>query len=261
MLVAIFIPAYEAEATIGRVLSRIPADVYRAVDEILVQDDGSHDGTVRVAAELSKRYAKVTVVENHSNLGYGGTLKKAHAYLSKRGYDAYAMLHGDLQYDPGDLAEILRPITAGQADIVLGSRMSTDSHTTGMPYYKRLGNRFLTQQMNKCLHLELTDYHTGSVALNCKSLARISYETLADGHELTAQLLIRAARAGLRIAEIPVHTNYDEGSRSCSALTSVAYGLRVLAMLIWTRAGNLRRPGRGDKYPRDTSERGPSGWM
>jgi glycosyltransferase involved in cell wall biosynthesis len=240
MLLAIFIPAYEAEATIAQVIGRIPSAVYQIVEEILVQDDGSHDDTVRVATEISERYAKVTVVENDSNLGYGGTLKKAHAYLTDRGYDAYAMLHGDLQYDPEDLREILRPIISGHADIVLGSRMSKDSYNTGMPCYKRLGNRFLTMQMNRRLRLNLTDYHTGSVAVNCRSLADITYDTLGDGHEFTAQLLIRAARAGLRIVETPVHSNYDAGSRSCSALTSLVYGLRVLGMLQQARAESLR---------------------
>lgn len=240
MLLAIFIPAYEAEATIAWVIGRIPSAMYQIVEEILVQDDGSHDGTIRVATEMSERYAKVTVVENGSNLGYGGTLKKAHAYLTDRGYDGYAMLHGDLQYDPEDLSKILRPIISGHADIVLGSRMSKGSCNTGMPRYKRLGNRFLTRQMNRSLRLNLTDYHTGSVAVNCRSLAEIAYDTLGDGHELTAQLLIQAAQVGLRIVEIPVRSNYDKDSRSCSALTSLIYGLRVFGMLRQARAERLR---------------------
>lgn len=231
MRLAIFIPAYEAESTIADVIVRIPAAVYESVGEILVQDDGSRDGTVRVAMSMAVKYPKVTVIENRVNLGYGGTLKKAHAYLTSRGYDAYAMLHGDLQYNPEDLAKVFEPLVSGQADIVLGSRMQPSSGATGMPFYKRIGNRFLTAQMNRGLHVRLTDWHTGSVALNCKSVQALRYETMGDGHEITAQLLIRAVTLGLRVTEVAVSTNYNDGSRSCSAVTSVRYGLRVLAML------------------------------
>lgn len=247
MRLAIFIPAYEAETTVARVISRIPAAVYEAVDEILVQDDGSHDNTVTVANRAAELYPKVTVIRNETNLGYGGTLKKAHAYLTDRGYDGYAMLHGDLQYDPEDLPAVLGPIISRRADIVLGSRMRQDSGETGMPFYKRVGNRFLTRRMNRLLNLRLTDYHTGSVAMNCESVTVLRYDALGDGHEITAQFLIGAATAGLRIAEVAVHANYGEGSRSVSAITSIGYGIRVLRLLRQIRARDAGRQGGGDE--------------
>lgn len=231
MRVAIFIPAYEAETTIAEVVARIPESVREAVDEILIQDDASHDGTVKIATGIAETCPKVTVIENPVNLGYGGTLKKAHAYLSGRGFGGYVMVHGDLQYDPEDIGKLLEPITSGTADLVLGSRMRPDSGDSGMPFYKRTGNRFLTARMNRSLNLQLTDYHTGSVALNCESVERICFATMGDGHEISAQLLIRAATRGLRIAEVPVNSNYGARSRSCSLPTSVRYGLRVLLML------------------------------
>lgn len=232
MRIAIFIPACEAGKTLERVIRRIPQDIYEAVEEILIQDNASHDATLAVATQLAREFHKITVVANGKNLGYGGTKKKAYRSLLEKGYDIVVMVHSDLQHPPECLSDMLQPLLTNQADIVLGSRMSGRPLDGGMPLYKWLGNRFLTITMNLFLGLRLSEYHTGYRAYQRKALERLNLQTCGDGHEISAQILIRAVEQDLRIVEIPVPTYYGTESRSCSFMTSVVYGLDVMKMLI-----------------------------
>jgi glycosyltransferase involved in cell wall biosynthesis len=235
MRVAIFIPAYEAERTLCEVVGRIPPDVRDSIDEILVLDDASRDRTLAVGRDLARRDPKVTVLRNRENLGYGGTNKRAYSLLARRGIDAYVVLHGDCQYAPEHIADLIEPLRGGTADIVLGSRILAGARAGGMPRYKLLGNRLLTTAMNRCLRLDLTDYHTGYVATTCAALDTIDFESCSDGHEISAEFLVRAAAAGLRIVEVPTPTYYGPGTRSMSLGASCCYGANVLRLLKATR--------------------------
>jgi glycosyltransferase involved in cell wall biosynthesis len=230
MKAAIFIPAYEAARTLEALVRAIEPDVYRAVDAILIQDDCSTDDTYERGLRLAAEFAKVRVVRNDRNLGYGGTKKKAYRALLADGFEAIAMLHGDAQYPPESLSRILAPILTRRADIVLGSRVLGTPLRDGMPVYKLVGNRFLTGVLNRALGLRLTDYHTGLRAYSASALRTVDYATCGDGHEISAQLLVRAAAHGLRITEVPVSANYGPASRSCSFSTSVRYGIDVVRL-------------------------------
>lgn len=232
MKVIIFVPAYEAEKTLGDVIRRIPQSVYESIAEILIQDDGSKDDTFKVALRLAREFDKITVVRNDINLGYGGTKKKAYRYCIAEGYEAVVMLHSDGQLPPESLPEMLAPLYSGTADIVLGSRILGEPLKGGMPLYKWVGNCSLTLLMNLVLGLHLTDYHTGYRAYLCSALSEIEFQTCGDGHEISSEILIRAASKGLRIMEVTVPTYYGPEARSCPFKTSFTYGLSVLKMLI-----------------------------
>lgn len=233
MKTAIFIPACEAEKTLEGVIRRIPQSVYESVGEILIQDNDSHDQTLAVASRLAAEFDKITVVANDTNLNYGGTKKKAYRYLLDKGYDFIVLLHSDLQHPPEYLPAMLEPLITNKADVVLGSRMSGQPLGGGMPLYKWLGNRFLTICMNSFLGLRLSEYHTGYRAYRCQALAQLHIETCGNGHEISAQILMRAVKQKLRITEISVPTHYGTESSSCSFKTSALYGLDVIKMLLF----------------------------
>lgn len=232
MKTVIFVPAYEAEKTLQDIIMRIPQEVYEDIGEILIQDDASHDNTYKVARRLAEEFGKITVVRNKHNLGYGGTKKKAYKYCINKGCEVVVMLHGDGQLAPESLPDMLAPLLSSNTDIVLGSRMIGDSLGGGMPLYKWIGNRFLTMIANRSLKLRLTDYHTGYRAYRCAALAQLDFETCSNGHEISMELLIRAAKKELKITEVPVSTYYGPDSRSCSLKTSILYGLNVIKMLM-----------------------------
>jgi glycosyltransferase involved in cell wall biosynthesis len=247
MKTAIFIPAYQAEKTIERVVRGIPLGVYTSIDKVYVQDDASTDKTYDAALRLCREYDKLQVVRNPVNLGYGGTKKKAYGVLLAEAFDIIVMMHGDGQHCPRALPGLLSPVETGTADIVLGSRILGAPLRGGMPIYKLAGNRLLTAMLNFELGLRLTDYHTGYRCYSASALRAVKYGTCSDGHLISAELLVRGARLGLRIKEVPVSTSYGPDSRSMSCYASIRYGLSVVALLAAGRRWEITRTARGSQ--------------
>src|ERR1700741_1063144 len=151
--IIVVMPAYNAAKTLKITYEAIPQQV---VDQIILVDDGSTDKTLEIARQLH-----LTVFVHTRNYGYGANQKTCYAEALKEGADIVVMLHPDYQYDPTLLPEIVAPIKAGQADIVLGSRfLSGSTMEQGMPWWKFLGNKFLPALENWTLGLNLSEYHT-----------------------------------------------------------------------------------------------------
>src|SRR5262249_32064360 len=135
----IFIVAYHAEKTIADVLLRIPHSIAEEYEtEVLVIDDGSSDRTYERAHAASLNQEApfpVTVLFNPVNQGYGGNQKIGYFYALRNGFDFVALLHGDGQYAPECLPELVRPLKERSADACFGSRMMTNQSALagGMP--------------------------------------------------------------------------------------------------------------------------------
>ena len=118
--VLVFIVAYHAESTILQVLDRIPALEGYAV-EVLLIDDGSTDATYALSERLRQRNTyrhRLTVLANPVNQGYGGNQKLGYHYALEHGFDFVVLVHGDGQYAPEMLPEMLGPLARGEADVV-----------------------------------------------------------------------------------------------------------------------------------------------
>jgi len=143
------------------------------------------------------------------------------------------MLHPDGQYDPAIIPNLCRVIEDGEADIVLGSRwLGLDPAKAGMPWWKRLGNRFLTSAENRVLGLRLSEYHTGYRAYSRRFLEAIPFLENSNDFVFDTQVLIQAATFGFRIGEVPAIGKYHEDASSISFMTSTVYGLKTLGALI-----------------------------
>ena len=221
----IVLPAYRAAKTLVEVVGDIPQG---HADRILLVDDASADATVSVASALH-----LDVIRHRRNLGYGGNQKTCYREALAMGADVVVMLHPDGQYDPAIIPSLCGVIERGDADIVLGSRwLGLDPAKAGMPWWKRLGNRFLTASENRVLGLSLSEYHTGYRAYSRRFLQTIPFLENSNDFVFDTQVLIQAATFGFKIGEVPAIGRYHEDASSVSFRTSTVYGLKTLGGLM-----------------------------
>jgi GT2 family glycosyltransferase len=221
----IVLPAYRAAKTLVEVVGDIPQG---HADRILLVDDASADATVSVATAL-----RLDVIRHQHNLGYGGNQKTCYRQALAMGADVVVMLHPDGQYDPAIIPNLCRVIESGEADIVLGSRwLGLDPAKAGMPWWKRIGNRFLTASENRVLGLHLSEYHTGYRAYSRRFLEAIPFLENSNDFVFDTQVLIQAATFGFKIGEVPAIGRYHSDASSVSFRTSTVYGLKTLAALL-----------------------------
>ena len=221
----IVLPAYRAAKTLMEVVGDIPQG---HADRILLVDDASKDATVSVATAL-----RLDVIRHRRNLGYGGNQKTCYRQALAMGADVVVMLHPDGQYDPAIIPNLCRVIESGEADIVLGSRwLGLDPAKAGMPWWKRLGNRFLTASENRVLGLHLSEYHTGYRAYSRRFLEAIPFLENSNDFVFDTQVLVQAAAFGFKIGEVPAIGRYHADASSTSFRASTVYGLKTLGALV-----------------------------
>jgi glycosyltransferase involved in cell wall biosynthesis len=239
--VLIFIPAYHAESTIANVIRRIPLSLLdRYSVDVLVIDDASGDATFAKGYEEGKRAGApfhVRVLFNPVNQGYGGNQKLGYRYAIENGYDLVALLHGDGQYAPECLPELLEPFQERVA-VVLGSRMLTPRGALrgGMPVYKFIGNRILTFAQNSLLGSHLSEFHTGYRVYSVAALRSIPFERNSNDFHFDTEIIIQLFIAKLRVVELPVPTYY--GDEICR-VNGWSYALNVLRATVKARMQEL----------------------
>ncbi len=209
----IFIVAYNAEKTIESVLARIPASLPPEETEVLVIDDSSKDDTFGAGLrhEVSSRF-RITMLRNPVNLGYGGNQKLGYRYAIDHGFDLVALIHGDGQYAPEKLPELMEPFFRDEADAVFGSRMLERgaARKGGMPLYKWTGNKILTRFQNLLLGTRMSEFHSGYRLYSTRALRRIPFERNSNDFHFDTEIIVQLHFAGLRICELPIPTYYGD---------------------------------------------------
>ncbi len=227
--ILILVLAYNAETTILEVLKRIPSSVYQESD-ILVADDASTDNTAEVAEKYKKenRINNMKIIHHSINKGYGGNQKWCYNHAIKEGYDIAVMLHGDIQYAPENIPDLIKPLKEGEADFIFGSRMTGHPLRGGMPIHKYLGNKFLTFVENIILGTKLSEFHSGFRAYSMHALNDIPFNLGADDFHFDSEIIIQLVIAKKRVKEITIETFY--GQEICY-VNVITYGLNILKIL------------------------------
>ena len=227
--IGILVVAYNAESTLAEVLDRLPASFAQRLTSILIADDESTDDTFRVGTayqELAK-HLPIEIVRRPSNLGYGGNQKAGYEWAIEKGLDIVVLLHGDGQYAPEVIEDLVRPLEAGTCDAVFGSRMLVAGGALrgGMPKYKYIGNKVLTRLQNLMVGTDLSEWHSGYRAYSVKALADIPFQQNSDDFDFDSEIIIQLHEAGKRIVEVPIPTYY--GDEICR-VNGIKYGADVL---------------------------------
>lgn len=219
--IAVVLPAYNASRTLRRTFEEIPRDI---VDDIILTDDASSDGTVQLARSL-----RIHTLQHERNKGYGGNQKTCYAAALARGADIVVMLHPDYQYSPRLVPAMASMIVSGHFDLVLGSRILGKSALAGgMPVYKYLANRALTLFQNFALGQKLSEYHTGYRAWSRRALQTIPLLGCSDDFVFDNEVIVQAVHHGFRIGEISCPTHYFPEASSIGLARSIRYGMGVV---------------------------------
>jgi glycosyltransferase involved in cell wall biosynthesis len=232
--VLIFIVAYNAEQTIRNVLERIPPAMAEFDTHILIIDDSSDDRTFEQACEFQTSGFPLTVLVNPVNQGYGGNQKIGFHYAIEANYDYLVLLHGDGQYAPERMPDLVAPLAAGEADFVMGSRMMQRGGALagGMPLYKFVGNKILTWIQNRLLHARLSEFHSGYRVYSVDALRQLPFDRNTNDFHFDTEIIIQLLRGGYRIQEVPIPTYY--GGEICR-VNGLKYALNVVRASVISR--------------------------
>jgi glycosyltransferase involved in cell wall biosynthesis len=232
--VHVVLQGYNATRTVAHVAREIPAS---CVDRALLVDDASADETSQAALE-----AGLAVLRHPRNRGYGANQKTCYVRAALDGADILVMVHADNQYDAAFVAELIRPIEDGEADVVIGSRLLDDEAIAqGMPRWKWLGNRGLTWVSNLAFRRHFSEYHTGYRAFSVEFLNTIPFLRNSDGFAFDSEVFAQVVARRARVVELAIPARYFLEVSNVSFWRSVEYGLRTLVVLARFRL-HERRP-------------------
>jgi len=211
---AVFIVAYNAEKTLRETIKRIPQEIYDILECLYVIDDFSKDDTFEIAKLMinDDRFRKLRVFRNPRNYGYGGNQKIGFRYAIEQQFDYVILLHGDGQYAPEFIPELIWPVLFEGESVVFGSRMikKRGAIKGGMPLYKFIGNIILSKLENVILNTNMSEFHSGYRLYSTQVLSKIPFELNTDDFNFDTQIIIQCLSLGVDIHEVPIPTYYGD---------------------------------------------------
>lgn len=228
----IYIVAYNHEKFIKNTLERISDKIFYHYDtEILVNDDSSKDQTLKILKELKNNFdhkkCRFKILSNPQNLGYGGNQKIGYFYSIKNNFDYVVLLHGDGQYAPEMIEDLLKKMKQDGAMAVFGSRMIDrfGAIKGGMPFYKFFGNKILTFFQNKLLNSNLSEFHSGYRIYKVNALKKIPFYLNSNGYPFDTEIIIQFLISKFKISELPIPTYYGE---EISYVNGIHYAYKIM---------------------------------
>jgi len=213
MKISIIIPCYNEEHTILQVVKLVQKVLKKREHEIILVNDASTDKTKQIIKKISQNEDKVKVICHDVNSGKGAALRSG---INISSGDIIIIQDADLEYDPSEYSKLLKPIEAGKADIVYGSRFKSGEAGRVLYYWHKVGNMFLTWLSNMFTNLNLTDMETCYKVFRKDVLAQITIEEDRFGFEPEITAKISKIRPRIRIYEVGISyygRTYEEGKK------------------------------------------------
>jgi glycosyltransferase involved in cell wall biosynthesis len=229
--VGVVIPAYNEERLIKRVLETMP-DI---VDSIIVVNDCSRDHTRDVVLDFASGNARIVLVDHEKNRGLGQSLIDGYLKSLELKLDITAIMAGDAQMDPADLASVVGPVAEGRADYVKGNRLLREDTGKSMPRFRFFGNSLLTLLTKFATgYWHVIDPQCGYTAISKKALTAIPIRQMVKGYGYNADILNMLNLRNFRVRDVDVKAVYGEEK---SKIKKHQYIPRVswLLLRLWLR--------------------------
>jgi dolichol-phosphate mannosyltransferase len=231
MKTVIVVPTYNEKANIKQLIKLIHKSVPAA--QVLVVDDSSPDKTYELVLELKKRDKKLNLLlRDRSVKGRGWAGRDGFVKALAMGADVVVEMDADLSHQPKYIPALVKPIVAGEADVVLGSRYMAGGKDIDRPFYRKITSNFAKNYLKVVLGLKAQDPTSGFRAYSKNALAKIKVKTLAARDPFTvSEILYRCYRAKLKIKETPiVFIDRTQGESKLQIMTLVKYLARALVL-------------------------------
>jgi glycosyltransferase involved in cell wall biosynthesis len=206
---SVVMPAYNEEATIAKVIQRVLAQ--RPVQELIVVDDCSKDGTWQVLQSLERQDKRLRLIRHDINQGKGAALRTGFRHASA---PVVIIQDADFEYSPTEYYLVLSPILTGKADVVYGSRFIGSGAHRVLYYWHSVGNKFLTTLSNMATNLNLTDMETCYKTFRREVIEKITIEENRFGFE--PEITAKVSKLKLRVYEVAISYHgrtYEEGKK------------------------------------------------
>ena len=220
MKICAVIPAYNEEATIGKIIQ----ETKKYIDDIFVVNNSSTDSTEDIARECG-----AIVIDCSGRRGYGASQYAGQQYAIESGYDYILQLDADGQHDPAYIPRLLQFAQSGNYDIVIGSRF-LNSYGENLSYTRKIGIIFFSKVVSILGNTQITDITSGFKVYKASSLKRLSKP--CDTHPAVEQML-EMAKKSMIIKEVPVEMPAREVGESHLSLVKFAfYPFRAIWLLL-----------------------------
>lgn len=210
--IGVVIPCHNEETQIENVITTMPD----YIDKMVVIDDVSVDGTLKVVKKCQEKYKdKIVLICHEKRQGVGGAISSGYIWCRENDIDAAVVMAGDGQMDPNDLPELLDPVVEGKTDYSKGNRLITGEAWTRIPKVRYLGNSALTLITKIASgYWHVTDSQTGYTVLNKKALHLLPLEDIYKSYGMPNDFLVTLNIYDMKVMDIPVNPLYGVGEKS-----------------------------------------------
>jgi len=229
MKLIVIIPAFNEEASIPELLSRMPDLKEKGIElNPVVINDGSQDRTAEFA-----RLAGAVVLCHETNAGLGKSFQDGLEYCLENGADIMVNIDADLQYDPADIETLVQPILDREADFVTADRFAEQNgkkiRPSNMPKVKFWGNQVMTWLVNSLARTNLGDVSSGFRAYNREAILNLN---LTGKYTYTHETILDLAFKRLRLLSIPINVKYYPERKSKIASNLLIYTNQTLRIIL-----------------------------